>query len=208
MRSGKPEIRNRKALRTSLFFLLAAGFWFSCSRSGTLTADRAEQIVGRYKLQVEPVYAEVPQRVWWGPRAPKDDFDEKALRTLRNLERAGLVTITVSTAEDGTVSYAAKTTPRGFPLLGTVNSARGPAFRAKICEKRYDGLRNFVRHPTDPTVGSAELVWHYERPTPFYDLFETKKNKPLGKRFASHIAFHYEDHQWRFSVTVPKVEAE
>ncbi len=106
------------------------------------------------------------------------------------------------------VSYTAKVTQKGFPLLGTTPSARGPAYRARICEKRYDGLRSFVRHPTEPTVGHAELVWRYANPTPFYDLFETKINKPLNRPFVSLISFYFKDHQWRFDVTVRKTEAE
>jgi hypothetical protein len=72
----------------------------------------------------------------------------------------------------------------------------------------YDGIRNFQRHPTEPTVGHAELIWHYDDPTPLYPLFETKINKPLKKPFASLVSFYYKDHQWKFDVTVRKVDAE
>ncbi|HET7710773.1 MAG TPA: hypothetical protein VFL80_02480 [Thermoanaerobaculia bacterium] len=192
------------AVRAIAFVIAIAGA--GCQREQPLTAEKASEIIKSYQFRREPIYAEVPQRVWWSPKSPKDDFDEKALRTLRNLERAGFVTVTESNADDGTVSYQAKVTQKGFPLLGTSPSMRGPAYRARIAEKRYDGLRNFVRHPSEPTVGSAELVWHYENPTQFYDLFETKINKPLNRPFASLVSFYFKDHQWRFSVTVPKTD--
>jgi hypothetical protein len=80
-------------------------------------------------------------------------------------------------------------------------------YRAKIAEKRYDGIRDFVRHPTEPTVGHADLVWHYENPTASYALFETKINKPLNTPFASQVSFWYAKYQWRFEVNVKKVEA-
>ena len=156
-------------------------------------------------FNAEPVYAEVPQRVWWNSRFPKDDFDERSLRTLMNLQKAGYVTVTGGPTADG-AEYAAKVTPKGFQLLGTAPSARGPVFRAMIARKHYDGIRNFQRHPTDPTIGHAELVWHYADPTPFYPLFETKMNKPLNKPFVSTVSFYYKDGLWRFDVTVPKAE--
>ncbi|HEU4887019.1 MAG TPA: hypothetical protein VFV49_03970 [Thermoanaerobaculia bacterium] len=68
-------------------------------------------------------------------------------------------------------------------------SHRGAVYRATICEKVYDRLRNFVRHPSEPTVGHAELVWHYDNPRPLYPLFETKINKPLKTPFVSHVSF-------------------
>ena len=99
-------------------------------------------------------------------------------------------------------------TPKGFPILGTSPSARGPVYRGLICRKVYDRLRNFQRHPTEPTTGHGELVWHYANPTPLYSLFETKINKPLKKEFASLVSFYYKDRAWHFDVTVPKTEAE
>ncbi|HYH09121.1 MAG TPA: hypothetical protein VEK11_18880 [Thermoanaerobaculia bacterium] len=189
-------------MRTSIV-LLSALFLIACQKPQPLTAEKAQQVIGSWSFKREPVYAEVPQKVWWSPQAPKDDYDEKAVRTLRNLERAGLVTVTATEGVDS-ATYVAKVTQKGFPILGTAPSMRGPAFRAKICEKRYDGLRNFVRHPSEPTVGHAELVWHYENPTAYYELFETKIDKPLQKPFASHVSFWYEEHQWRFDVNVRK----
>jgi hypothetical protein len=179
-----------------------------CHKPEPLTAAKAQEIIRGYQFAREPIYAEVPQRVWWSPAAPKDDYDEKALRTLRNLERAGLLAVTESHDAAGTQSYVGKVTPKGFTLIGTAPSMRGPCFRATICQKSYDGIRNFVRHPNEPTTGHAELIWHYENPTPMYDLFETKINKPLHKPFASLVAFYYKDYQWRFDVTVRKTEAE
>jgi hypothetical protein len=188
--------------------LVLVGLILACDKREPLTAQKAQEIVTQYQFAAEPIYAEVPQRVWWGPKSPKDDYDEKALRTLRNLEANGYMTITASHDPDGTESYVGKVTQKGFPILGTVPSARGPAFRAKIAEKKYDGLRNFVRHPTEETTGHAELVWHYSNPTPMYPLFETKINKPLDKPFVSFVAFYYKDHEWKFDVTVRKTEAE
>ena len=179
----------------------------SCDKREPLTAQKAQELVAQYQFAAEPIYAEVPQRVWWNAKSPKDDYDDKALRTLRNLEKNGYLTVTESHDPDGTESYTGKVTEKGFPILGTVPSARGPALRAKIAEKKYDGLRNFVRHPTEQTTGHAELVWHYANPTPMYPLFETKINKPLDKPFASYVAFYYKDHEWKFDVTVRKTDA-
>ena len=178
-----------------------------CQKPEPLTAEKAQQIVAGWSFRREPVYAEVPQKVWWSPKAPKDDYDEKAVRTLRNLEKAGLITVTGSETGD-TAEYIAKVTKKGFPILGTAPSHRGPVYRATICEKRYDGLRNFVRHPSEPTVGHGELVWHYDNPTWLYPLFETKIDKPLNKPFASHVSFWYDKHQWKFEVVVRKTAAE
>lgn len=176
----------------------------ACSKREPLTAEKAQKIISGYAFKREPVYAEVPQKVWWSPQAPKDAYDELALRTLRNLERAGLVTVTESNVTADSAAYVAKVTQKGFPLLGTAPSYRGPVYRARIAEKRYDGLRNFVRHPSEPTVGHAELVWHYDNPTPLYPLFETKIDKPLKKPFVSHVSFWWEDHVWKFNVNVRK----
>ena len=152
----------------------------ACRKPDALTAEKAAEIIQPFQVRAEPIYAEVPQRVWWNERAPKDDFDEKSLRTFHNLEAAGLITVT-DASKDGTTAYVAKVTAKGFPLLGTAPSYRGPVYRGRICVKTYDGIRNFVRHPNEPTVGHAELVWHYAQPTALYPMFETKKNKELNK---------------------------
>ncbi|MBK5258175.1 MAG: hypothetical protein JJE51_01155 [Thermoanaerobaculia bacterium] len=179
-----------------------------CDRAEPLTAAKAQEIVSQWSFKREPVYAEVPQRVWWNPRVPKDEFDEKSVRTLRNLERAGLVIVRGGEAADGSAEYLAKVTQKGFPILGTAPSYRGPVYRGKICEKTYDGLRNFQRHPTEETTGHAQLVWHYDYPTYLYPMFETKKDKPLKKPYASNVSFYYKDREWKFNVTVRKTEAE
>lgn len=176
-----------------------------CAKEEPLTAEKANEVIGDWSFKREPVYAEVPQKVWWTPKAPKDDYDEKALQTLRNLEKAGLVTVTEQVNGDS-ATYVAKVTQKGFPVLGTAPSARGPVYRGMICHKVYDGLRNFVRHPNEPTVGHGELAWHYAEPTWLYPLFETKINKPLNHPFATHVSFWFEDHQWKFSVNVRKAE--
>ena len=190
----------RLASQLLLLLLLCA-----CQRREALTAAKAEEILRGYMFKSEPVYAEVPQRVWWNARAPKDDFDEKSLRTFTNLQRAGLITVSGGATADG-AEYVAKVTPKGFPILGTAPSFRGPVYRGLIAHKKYDGIRNFQRHPSDPTTGHAELVWHYADPTPLYPLFETKINKPLDKPFVSLVAFYYKDYQWHFDVTVRKTE--
>jgi len=194
--------KSSQGIRLALALVVALT---ACQRKEPLTAQKAAEIIRGSQFAKEPIYAEVPQRVWWSAKAPQDDYDVKALQTLRNLERAGFVTV-LELHDGDTTAYTAKVTPKGFPILGTAPSARGPCFRATICYKKYDGLRNFERHPTDPTVGHAELVWHYENPTPFYPLFETKINKPLNKPFASYISFYYKDFQWRFDVTVRKTD--
>jgi hypothetical protein len=186
--------------------LAAAALLAACEKAEPLTSEKAQKIIGAVAFKQEPVYAEVPQKVWWTPKAPKDDYDEKALRTLRNLQRAGLITVTESGVDTDSPTYLARVTQKGFPVLGTAPSMRGPVYRAKICEKRYDGIRNFVRHPNQETVGHAELVWHYDTPTPLYPLFETKINKPLNRPFVSHVSFWHEDHQWKFNVNVKKAE--
>jgi hypothetical protein len=177
----------------------------ACARPEPLTESKAREIVFAEIFRREPVYAEVPQRVAFGPRSPKDDYDEKAVRTLRNLERKGLVRIEHTKEADGTEIYQAKVTKEGFPILGTMPSVRGPVYRARIAEKAIDDLRNFVRHPNEPTTGSAELVWHYEKPTVYYDLFETKMNKPLHSPFVSLVSLYW-DNGWRFNVVVRKVD--
>jgi len=178
----------------------------ACSKPEPLTPEKAQQIVSGWSFKREPVYAEVPQKVWWTPKAPKDAYDELAVRTLRNLEKAGLVTVTEQVTADS-ATYTAKVTKKGFPVLGTAPSHRGPVYRAQICEKVYDGLRNFQRHPSEPTVGHGELEWHYDRANWLYPLFETKIDKPLNKPFASYVSFWYDKHQWKFEVNVRKTTA-
>jgi hypothetical protein len=186
--------------------IIAIALLFSCARPEPLTEQKAEQIINAHAFKREPVYAEVPQRVWWSPSAPKDEYDEKALRTFAHLERAGLITVTHQ--RRGVIEeHIAKVTQKGFRILGTAPSLRGPVYRGKIAEKVYDGIRDFQRHPTEPTVGHAELIWHYTNPTFLYPMFETKIDKPLDKPFASLISFYFKNHQWRFNVVVRKTAA-
>lgn len=181
--------------------LLALG----CAKPEPLTKAKAEEILRKYMFQREPVYAEVPQRVWWGGRYAKDEYDEKSLRTYENLRKAGFITVTGGPTEQG-AEYRAQVTEKGFRLLGTAPSMRGPVYRGLICYKKYDGVKNFERHPNEPTTGRAELVWHYADPTPLYPLFETKLNKPLDRPFASLVSFYFKDHEWKFDVTVRKTD--
>jgi hypothetical protein len=176
---------------------------FGCPKAEPLTAQKAEEILRAYQSGNEPIYAEVPQRVWWSAKAPQDEYDVKALQTLRNLERAGYLTVTESHTAD-TMSYTGKVTQKGFTLIGIAPSKRGPCFRATICFKKYDGLRDFERHPGEPTVGHGNLVWHYERPTPMYELFTTKIDKELQKPYASAVSFYWKDYAWHFDVMVRK----
>ena len=190
----------KRLIPLALFALAAA-----CQREEPITAQKADEILKSYQVQREPVYAAVPQRVWWDEKHPKDDFDEKSVATLRNLERAGYITL-VEKTEGAASSFTAKVTQKGFPLLGTGPSARGPVYKGLICQKKYDGVRDFQRHPNEPTTGRAELVWHYDEETLLYPLFETKGDKPLRKPFASLVSFYYKDHQWKFNVTVRKTD--
>ncbi|HYM61383.1 MAG TPA: hypothetical protein VEZ11_10875 [Thermoanaerobaculia bacterium] len=196
------------ALRPVALFAIAviACAIVACQKREPLTAAKAESLLSGYVFNAEPVYAEVPQKVWFGPKSPMDDFDARSLVTYRNLQNAGLITVTETHDAGGTSTYEAKVTQKGFPILGTAPSVRGAVFRGKICEKKYDGLRNFQRHPNDPTVGNADLVWHYDNPTPLYPMFETKINKPLRKPFASLVSFFYKDYDWKFEVTANKIE--
>jgi len=195
-----------KRILTVLLVALVAGI--GCSRERTLTAERAKRIILGQTFEVEPAYAEVPMTVTWSEQSPKDEFDELSLETLANLEREGYVTVERETAPDGSGKWTAEVTRKGFPILGDVPSARGPAFRAQIAVRHIDGVRNFVPHPDDPTVGRAELVWHYEKPTPLYDLFETKIDKPLDTQFVSVVSIHWEDGAWRTRTLVGKERAE
>lgn len=190
--------------RIVALIVVVLGVLVSCGPPPELTEEKAREIIDDVLFEVEPVYAEVPRVVQWNPSAPKDSYDETAVRTLRNLEREGLV-ILKETAEGGSYRLEAETTREGFPVLGVVPSPRGPAYRARIAEKKLDGMGNFVRHPNEPTVGRAEVIWHYENPTRFYDLFETKIDKPLGEPFASLVSFRWEKGAWRFGVVARKV---
>jgi hypothetical protein len=178
----------------------------ACRAPEELTEAKAREILAAEMFETEPAYAEVPQAVRWSPASPRDAYDVNAVQTLRNLERAGLVTLAESGSAEGEYALVGTATPRGFPLLGTVPSARGPAFRARICERKVDGVRGFVQHPSDPTIARAEVVWHYEKPTPFYEMFETRIDKPLGKPFATLVSFRWEKGTWHFGVIAAKVD--
>ena len=175
-----------------------------CQKPPELNAEIAAEVLKESAFEVEPVYAEVPRVVSWSAKSPKDDYDELAVRTLRNLERAGLVTLQERESSSD-YRLEAAVTPAGFPILGTVPSARGQALRARIAIKKVDGVQNFLRHPTEPTVGRAEIRWHYEQPTEYYELFETRIDKPLGVPFATVVSMRWDDGAWRFSILAPKV---
>ncbi len=192
----------RRVFAMLLTLILAA----ACGKPQPLTPELAYELIRKQAIDREPIYAEVPQRVTFGPASPKDDYDEKSLHTLANLEKAGLVVVTQSVDNDGTQIYKAKVTERGFPILGTVPSARGRAFRAKICEKKIERITSFVRHPSDPFVGSADIIWHYTKPTPLYEMFETKINKPLDHPFRSVVSIHNEKGLWQMDLVIRKAD--
>jgi hypothetical protein len=105
---------------------------------------------------------------------------------------------------EGREIYRGKVTEKGFAILGTVPSARGKAFRGKICVKKIDRVANFIRHPSDTLIGSAEILWHYASPTPLYEHFETKIDKPLGTPFRSVASIRNEKGLWRVELAVRK----
>src|SRR5258708_21779465 len=123
-RRFRPPITAGRSLAVLLTLLLVA-----CPRPGPLTKQKVEEILSGYQFTREPVYAEVPQKVWWNARFPKDDYDAKSLRTLDNLRAAGYLTYAGGPTPDGGGSYLAKVTAKGFPVLGTAPRARGPAYR-------------------------------------------------------------------------------
>lgn len=191
--------RSRLLLLLPLLLLVLA-----CSGPAPLDERTAIELIRNNAIDDEPIYAEVPQRVWWGPGYTKDDYDEKALATLRNLERAGLLTVSYTKDKDGNEIYRGKVTEKGFAILGTVPSARGKAFRGKICVKKIDTITNFIRHPNDPLVGSAEIIWHYTKPTPLYELFTTKIDKPLDKPYRSVASIRNDKGLWRVELAIRK----
>src|SRR5881227_2234821 len=82
----------------------------ACDRAEPLTEAKAREVLQRFTVAKVPVYAEVPQRVWWSARAPKDDFDEKSLRTFNNLRNAGLIATKPFSTPDGKTGFVAEVT--------------------------------------------------------------------------------------------------
>lgn len=175
-----------------------------CAEEPPLDQVRAEAIIRSRMFEREPVYAEVPSVIRWGPDYPKDEFDERSLATLENLENAGLIVVEEIAGDGGMTVVTAETTPEGFRELGTVPSARGPALRGRIAQRVLDEIRGFQRHPSQPLVGRAEVVWHYENPTPLYPHFETKQEKPLDVPFVSVVSISKTDRGWIVETVVPK----
>src|SRR6266568_736107 len=100
--------------RSSQGLLVVLALALACDRAEPLTEAKARQVLERFMVQRVPVYAEVPQRVWWSATAPKDDFDEKSLRTFDNLVKAGLITTKPFSTPDGKTGVIAEVTPKGF----------------------------------------------------------------------------------------------
>lgn len=196
---------SKTSVKFSSVVIILAILAAACQKPKALTEDIARKIILPKLTRPEVIYAEVPQRVFWGPTSPKDEYDEKAVRTMKNLEKAGLVTVEEAHTSDSS-TFIARTTKKGFSILGVTPSARGPALRGHIAMKRYDGLKNFLRHPNDPTIGRVEIVWHYDSPTHLYELFETRINKPLNKEFATVTSIYWKDGGWRFGTVVGKTE--
>lgn len=188
--------------------LAIGGTQTGCENSEPLDAATAERIIRSRMFERQPAYAEVPRVVRWGPGSPRDEFDELSLLTLDKLHEAGLVTTSRTVEPDGTVTVTAETTADGFRELGTVPSARGPALRGRIAERVIDEVRGFQRHPSQPHVGRAEVHWHYENPTDLYPLFETRRDKPLGKPFRTIVSVSHSDRGWIVETIVPKERIE
>src|SRR3977135_592245 len=107
---GDDNMRGRTSQVAFALLLLAV----ACQKREPLTAAKAEQILRDVRFTAEPIYAEVPQKVWWNPRFPKDEFDERSLRTFDHLQKAGLITVTGGATADG-AAYVAHVTQSGFP---------------------------------------------------------------------------------------------
>ena len=188
--------------------LIMIGTIVSCGADESpLDAERAAAVIRSRMFVSQPVYAEVPMEVRWGPGYDEDEFDRRALSTIEKLEQAGLV-VSETTSEKEMTVVSIETTPEGFRQLGTVPSARGPALRGRIAERVIDEIVNFERHPSQPEVGRAEVIWHYENPTPLYPLFDTKQNKPLDVPFKSIVSVSRTKRGWLVETVVPKLPAE
>ena len=107
------------------------------------------------RFNAEPIYAEVPQKVWWNARSPKDDYDEKSLRTLDNLAERRAHDRRPAARRATAPSTSRRSRPRASRSSAPHRARAAPSFAALICCKNYDGLRNFQRHPTEPTTGHA-----------------------------------------------------
>jgi hypothetical protein len=187
--------------------LVCALLPLSCREAPPLDATSAERIIRSRIFEREPVYAEVPVTIRWGPAYPMDDFDELSLSTLEKLESAGLVVLSRS-EEEGMATVTATTTASGFRELGTVPSARGPALRGRIAEKVVEDIANFQIHPSQPRVGRAEIVWRYRSPTALYELFDTKQDKQIDEPFVSVVSITHGERGWSVETIVPKVRRE
>src|SRR5436309_1859338 len=90
---GKPGNNNMRG-RTSQVACAVLLLMVACQKAEPLTAAKANEIIESYRFAAEPIYAEVPQKVFWNARFPKDEFDDRSLRTFDNLRNAGLITVT------------------------------------------------------------------------------------------------------------------
>ncbi|MBW3670622.1 MAG: hypothetical protein KY432_02990 [Acidobacteria bacterium] len=194
--------------RQAVLLLVALVWLCSCGADEPpLDAQRASEIIRSRMFARQPAYAEVPMQVRFGPGYEKDEFDDRSIATLEKLESAGLVRLS-TTSEDELTVIIAETTPEGFRELGTVPSSRGPALRGRIAEKVLDEIVNFERHPSDPQLGRAEVIWHYENPTELYSLFDTKQDKPIAVPFKSVVSLSRTDRGWVVKTLVPKLRVE
>src|SRR5437016_1824532 len=115
--------------RSSQGFVLLLLLALACDRAEPLTEQKAREVLQRFMAQKVPVYAQVPQRVWWSAAAPRDDFDEKSLRTFDNLQKAGLsATKPIQTADGKTGLRAAVAMIASVASRGKNPVSTTPAF--------------------------------------------------------------------------------
>lgn len=177
---------------------------WGCGEPAPLNEERATEIILDQMFPEEPVYAEVPARVWWNEISPKDDYDGFAVTTLEKLRDAGLVTLEHTTSDDGGEEWLAERTAEGVRALGVVPSARGKAFRGRIATRIVDEMVSFEKHPSRAYDGRAEVRWTYQKPTELYPLFDTKIDKPLDTPFLSVVAVSRVKGDWKVETIIRK----
>ena len=176
---------------------------FACSQPGRLTREIAAEVIRETMPETEPAYAEVPMAVRWSAASPLDEFDKRTLESLTRLERMGLVAIARSGDDvEGVVS--ATSTPAAARVLGTVPSARGPAFRGRVADKRLDGVGTFTPHPSDARAGRVEVLWRYTNPTVLHSAFAPVSDRPIDVPYATVLTMSWIDGAWRGRIVVRK----
>lgn len=184
-------------------WLLSLSIAIACREPERITRADAEDLVRATFADREPVYAEVPLAVRWSPESPLDEFDRLSIASLEGLQRAGLVRLQRS-GDGARGEVEATVTIEGSRMLGAVPSARGPAVRGRIAERRLDGVGRVDLHPADPTTARVEVLWHYADPTPLYEIFLTRRDKQLNQPYASVVSMGWSEGAWRGRVIVRK----